>query len=606
MSQTPLLKRLDLPVALAHRILTRCEQDERLDATLQEKSFVLYLPTVVLRKRHNPAFALACRIANEYRVPLIVLCTVLDDQHLTRTPEKPVCMTARRLAFTLEALQSCTNEWETHGAGVAIRVHGPGSRIPHHLTLAHQSLAVVMDEPFVEPFRTYMRKVVLSCQTAGVPCFTVDGSTTVPPKSRLRKSAVQDVQGDVAFVGVPNKAWKWEQETKVERKAEIYRIVRDNHLDAPTLGVRLPNNFFLACDGESTSDAAHSALLQKLPSKWKDVVTPSPGTRPWTVEELSAIEDLKKWSMTSWSGADTTVAPSYQTMGSKAAATQRWKTFLEHRLSGYAKQRNQIALPHSVSRISCYLNLGILSIMDVVADVWQASKSRGAADGCNKFLEECIKWREIGYAHTFATPRYHSIEVIPSWSQSFLRKQLGTGPDGGFSFEVLNAAATGDLTWDAMQSYLNETGELHNNARMTWGKTLVHWQACISPPEEVLGHLVTLNDRYALDGLSPPSYAGILWCFGWGDKQGPNGSVTTKWARNYRQGHESFEVAKDRLYGDNTTAGTPVGGTSFGIRPVSASPLKKLRLDDVPEKSRITSYFLQAPKADKRTDAVTS
>ena len=591
MANQSLLEKLALPDALAHRILIRSPVDDRCQERLTDTSFVLYLPTVVLRKRHNPAFALACRIANEYHVPLVVLCTILDDQHLTRQPEKPVCMTARRLAFTLEALQSCSRDWEAHGAGVAIRVHGPASRIPHHLTLAHQALAVVMDEPFVEPFRTYMRKVVLSCQAARVPCFTVDGSTTVPPNSRLRKSDAETIPGDVGFVGVPSKAWKWEQETQPGRKAEVFRILKDKHLDAPSLCVELPNNFFLVDHG-SDSEAALS-FLRKMPSKWRDSTTPCPGTRPWTVEELSAIKDLKSWAMTSWPGTDTSVPPCQQTHGSSEAGTERWRSFVQHGISSYARRRNQIALPHAVSRISCYLNLGILSIMDVVADVWQASSERTRAEGCRKYLEECIKWREIGYAHAFAIPGYHKVEVIPSWSKSFLHKQLQAGGGVGYAFEVLDSATTGDAIWDAMQSYLIETGELHNNARMTWGKTVVHWQASNAQPEQILGYLITLNDRYALDGLSPPSYAGILWCFGWGDKPGPNGSISTKWAHHYRQGQECFELAKERLYSEDAAT---TGCSSEAKQAVSTPPSKKARHEVIPEKSRITSYFVPVAK----------
>jgi hypothetical protein len=277
-------------------------------------------------------------------------------------------------------------------------------------------------------------------------------------------------------------------------------------------------------------------------------------------------------------------------------AMRRWKAFLEHGLSSYAKRRNQIVLPHAVSRISCYLNLGILSIMDVVADVRQASSARAGTEGCRKFLEECIKWREIGYVHTYAMPGYHTVEAIPSWSKIFLQKQLQVGV-GGFAFDVLDSATTGDETWDAMQRYLTETGELHNNARMTWGKTVVHWQAGIASPEEVLGHLITLNDRYALDGLSPPSYAGILWCFGWCDKPGPGGSISTKWARHYRQGPDSFELAKDRLYGSGST--TTTDDASVIEHAVSTPAFKKARHRQIsPEMKRITSYFapVKTPK----------
>ena len=81
--------------------------------------------------------------------------------------------------------------------------------------------------------------------------------------------------------------------------------------------------------------------------------------RPWTVSELLSIKDLKDWVMTSWPGADTSIPPCRQTHGSTTSAQERWEYFRDNQLKDYAKRRNQIVDPHAVSRISCYLNLGI-------------------------------------------------------------------------------------------------------------------------------------------------------------------------------------------------------------------------------------------------------
>jgi hypothetical protein len=58
----------------------------------------------------------------------------------------------------------------------------------------------------------------------------------------------------------------------------------------------------------------------------------------------------------------------------------------------------------------------------------------------------------------------------------------------------------------------------------------------------LLQQLIYLNDRYALDGLSPPSYAGLLWCLGWGDN--PTDSLSQKPASRYCQGPSAFPDAK--------------------------------------------------------------
>jgi len=572
-----LLDKLNLPAIFRDRVLCRVPESDGI-----KKSFVLYLPTVVLRKRHNPAFAFACKLANQYNIPLIILCTVLDDKHLSRKPLKPISMTARRLAFTLEALQCCTKKWEKHGAGVAVRVHGPGARNPHHLSLIHNAAFVVNDEPFVEPFRLYVRNIVMACHSANVPCFTVDGSTTVPPKSKLERMKEQTIAGDLCFSGVPSKAWIWEKQTDPFRRAQIDGATKDCHFDAPHLNVKLPPNFFLT---ETAVNETLKLTLDMIPSDWKCTEKPCPGQRPWTVEELNSITDVKSWSMECWPGADKSVPPCEQTHGSLSCAKERWSNFLAYGLKDYAKRRNHITFPHAVSRISCYLNLGILSIFDIIHNVWDAKLTRGYSTGCSKFLDEIVKWREIGYVHSFASPGYHRSQVLPKWSCEYLNRQLEKNGTG-YEFEQMESALTKDETWNAMQRYLIDTGELHNNARMTWGKTVVHWQKYMVSPDDGLWHLSNLNDRFALDGLSPPSYAGILWCFGWGDK--PGTSISTKPAHRYRTGANGFEQAKKTLLNSSKRK-------SLATRDLSnATPLKKPRLDgsdSTLESKTIHSYF---------------
>mmetsp|Transcript_1791 Transcript_1791/g.4657 ORF Transcript_1791/g.4657 Transcript_1791/m.4657 type:complete len:702 (-) Transcript_1791:638-2743(-) len=529
-------------------------------------SFVLYLPTVTLRKKHNPAFALACRLANHHGVPLLVLATVLDDTHLSpgRKPLAPIAMTSRRLAFVLEALRdSCCADWESHGAGVAIRVHGPGCRTPHHLSLVHTgAAAVVSDEPFVDPYREYVRRVASTCAAAAVPFWTVDGSTSVPPNAKLARRAPpvdRDRDGlyrnDLWFAGAPSKAWRWEKQTDPVRKLHVLGATRDRDLDAPALEHALPPDFFLrpgddAEGGRETPSSVRSRterLRELLPSRWRDAEASAPGQRPWTVGELRGVPDCKAWA-TSWKGADPSVPPCRQTHGSAGCARRRWRSFLrDGGLKAYARKRNGITDPHAVSRISCYLNLGILSVFDVLRDVWEAKTVRGCATGCGKFLEEVVKWREGSYVHAFAHPDYHTAEVLPPWARRHLTGLRDGAIDGGYGYEELARAATKDETWNAMQGYLIDTGELHNNARMTWGKTVVHWQSTRYGPDESLWQLCCLNDRFALDGLSPPSYGGLLWCFGWQDKPASGSRVSEKWAHRYRTGPTGFSTAKERV-----------------------------------------------------------
>ena len=55
-----------------------------------------------------------------------------------------------------------------------------------------------------------------------------------------------------------------------------------------------------------------------------------------------------------------------------------------------------------------------------------------------------------------------------------------------------------------------------------WGKAVHEWSAS---PAEALARLIHLNNRYALDGHAPPSYGGILWCFGGFDSAAKGGET---------------------------------------------------------------------------------
>lgn len=87
----------------------------------------------------------------------------------------------------------------------------------------------------------------------------------------------------------------------------------------------------------------------------------------------------------------------------------------------------------------------------------------------------------------------------------------------------------------------------------------MHWQATRVCTRESLWQLCCLNDRFALDGLSPPSYGGVLWCYGWQDKPAKGNQVSEKWASRYRTGASGFVQAKEELL-----QGEPPSSASFG------------------------------------------
>jgi hypothetical protein len=136
-----------------------------------------------------------------------------------------------------------------------------------------------------------------------------------------------------------------------------------------------------------------------------------------------------------------------------------------------------------------------------------------------KFINEMQTWRELAYAYVFHHPSTHTcIAGLPVWAQRDLSTMTSSSAQQQQqqqqqqrSLEQLAACESGNALWDAMQRSLVDAGELHNNARMTWGKAILQWSVS---GEDALAKLVYLNDHYALDGQAPPSYGGLLWCLG--------------------------------------------------------------------------------------------
>jgi hypothetical protein len=203
--------------------------------------------------------------------------------------------------------------------------------------------------------------------------------------------------------------------------------------------------------------------------------------------------------------------------------------------------------------MSCYLNFGIVSIFRLAHEVKLAQASK--VTGADKFEEEIIKWREMSYAHAFSRGDYYTSNCLPSFAtKSIEQNTTKAAIVNALTVNQIEAGKTMDEKWNSMQQYLIQTGELHNNVRMSWGKTIsTAWHSHISVPETLsrsnglLSLLCYLNDRFALDGLAPPSYGGILWCFGWCDNPSASGGISPKSAKSYKMSAVDFQMAETNL-----------------------------------------------------------
>jgi photolyase PhrII len=222
--------------------------------------------------------------------------------------------------------------------------------------------------------------------------------------------------------------------------------------------------------------------------------------------------DLVQTSIPEWVAQcdiDHTVGPVVDTEGGSTAGYQRWNRFRESGLGKYAKTRNS-PLIDGVSRMSAYLHYGMVSPLRIARE---AAAQKG--DGPEKYLDELLIWRELAHAFCHYRNDHDHWSAVPDWARRTLELHAKERRAVLYSWEQLARGETDDALWNHAQKSLLMHGELHNNIRMTWGKSILNWTQC---PKTALKYMLDLNHRYALDGRDPGSYGGILWCLGQFDR----------------------------------------------------------------------------------------
>lgn len=193
--------------------------------------------------------------------------------------------------------------------------------------------------------------------------------------------------------------------------------------------------------------------------------------------------------------------------GGLAPARARLRTFLRDGIDGYEERRKEATDDAGSSRLSPWLHFGMIPPAEVVRAVIAAAPPAARAS----FLNEMVVWRELALNLCLRTPRFRTMHALPDWARRTLAAHDADRREYRYSLAQLERADTHDALWNAAQRELLRSGTIHNAVRQIWGKSLLRWT---QRPADALRRLVHLNDRWALDGRDPNSYAGILWCLG--------------------------------------------------------------------------------------------
>lgn len=215
--------------------------------------------------------------------------------------------------------------------------------------------------------------------------------------------------------------------------------------------------------------------------------------------------------------------------------------FLEERLLSYP-QRSEPEKTVS-SELSPYLHFGQISSHQIFAQLaeqerWSVGKlgpeTKGKRSGwwrmseaAEGFLDQLITWREVGFNAARHRPDYNQYHSLPDWARESIAKHRNDPRPYLYSFEQFEQAKTHDQLWNAAQHQLLREGRMQNYLRMLWGKKILEWSI---DAETALQTMLTLNDKYALDGRDPNSVSGIFWCLGrfdraWGPERPIYGKI---------------------------------------------------------------------------------
>jgi deoxyribodipyrimidine photo-lyase len=272
---------------------------------------------------------------------------------------------------------------------------------------------------------------------------------------------------------------------------------------------------------------AEDPLAEPLPKRLASLPAEILRRWPMATQELLAGGSLAALPI------DHSVPPVVAIPGGDAAAERTLHRFLDERLERYGEGRNDPG-EEVTSTLSPYLHFGNLSAHQMFAAVaarerWTperlAGKPTGAREGwwgmspaAEKFLDEAITWREVGYNMASHRADFERYESLPDWARATLGKHESDPRPHTYSHDRFEAAATHDELWNAAQGQLRREGRIHNYLRMLWGKKVLEGSAS---PREALDILIDLNNKYALDGRDPNSYTGIFWTLGRYDRPWP-------------------------------------------------------------------------------------
>ena len=225
--------------------------------------------------------------------------------------------------------------------------------------------------------------------------------------------------------------------------------------------------------------------------------------------DLSLDEQLKRIK------ADPTVPRSAYFNGGERAAMRRFETFMASAIDRY-EDANDPALALT-SKLSPYLHFAQISPVRMAMRLQDyLERHPKSAPSIEGYLEQLTVRRELAFNFTYYEPQYDTFEGMTyAWAYQTMQDHQDDRREYLYTEDDYVAFKTHDPYFNAAMKEMVLTGYMHNYMRMYWAKKIIEWSATY---EEAYTTILTLNNRYFIDGSDPNSYTGVAWCFGQHDR----------------------------------------------------------------------------------------
>lgn len=213
--------------------------------------------------------------------------------------------------------------------------------------------------------------------------------------------------------------------------------------------------------------------------------------------------------------ADLSVRKSPYFEGGEAQALRRFEQFLAQGLKHYSDSNDP---GHEyTSKMSPYLHFNMISPVRMMLMCEDYLKEHpDTQESVEGYLEQLLVRRELAFNFIYYEPGYDAFETMTyAWAYETMKKHEKDPRDYLYSAEDYIHFKTHDPYFNAAMREMVTTGYMHNYMRMYWAKKIIEWSPDYQTAYQTI---LTLNNRYFIDGENPNSYTGVAWCFGRHDR----------------------------------------------------------------------------------------